>query len=90
MQLSKFSFFCLCETKDARKRREACTRSYLKIVLSVKEVAEVMEKKTTRNWIVEQTNLFGSIVVDPAIKFILTLKRKALEKEVFGKNYSKL
>ena len=49
-----------------------------------------MEKKTTRNWIVEQTNLFGSIVVDPAIKFILTLKRKALEKEVFGKNYSKL
>ena len=30
MQLSKLSFFCLCETKEARKRREVCTRLYFK------------------------------------------------------------
>ena len=62
--------------------------------MSVKEVVEVMEKKTTRNWTVEQTNLFVSTVADPATKFILTFEWKALEKaatkEVFGAILGKL
>ena len=48
--------------------------------MSVKEVVEVMEKKTTRNWTAEQTNLFCSILADPVTKFILTFERKALKK----------
>ena len=37
IQLSKLSFFCLCETEEARKRPEVCTQSYLKIVLNSSE-----------------------------------------------------
>ena len=46
-----------------------------------------MEKKKTRNWTAEKTNLFCSILADPVTKFILTLERrvfkKAATKEVF-------
>ena len=49
--------------------------------MNVKEVAEVMEKKTTRNWTPEETNLFCSILTDPVAKFILTLEQKALKKQ---------
>ena len=49
-------------------------------MVSVEEVVEVMENKTTRNWTAEETNLFCSILVDPVTKFMLTLERKALKK----------
>ena len=40
-----------------------------------------MEKKnSTRNWTLEETNLFCSILVDPLINFMVTLERKALKK----------
>ena len=48
--------------------------------MSVKEPVEVMEKKTTRNWTAEETNLFCSILADPVTKFMVTLERKALKK----------
>ena len=48
--------------------------------MSVKEVVEVMGKKATKNWTVEQTNLFSSILTGPATKFTLTLEQKALQK----------
>ena len=51
-------------------------------MVSVKEVVEVMGKKTTRNWTVEQTSLFCSILTDPVTKFVLTLEQKTLKKAV--------
>ena len=40
-----------------------------------------MEKKnSTRNWTLEETNLFCSILVDPLSNFMVTLERKALKK----------
>ena len=39
-----------------------------------------MEKKTTRNWTAEETNLFCSILADPVTKFMLILERTALKK----------
>ena len=42
------------EAKEARKRREVCTRKifhvwiFFKIAVSVKEIVEAMEKKETR------------------------------------------
>ena len=50
-------------------------------MVSVKEVVEVMEKKTTRNWTAEQTNLFCSILTDPVTKFMLTLEQKTKDIE---------
>ena len=41
--------------------------------MSVKEVVEVMEKKTAKNW-----------TADPVIKFMLTLEQKTLKKRFFG------
>ena len=37
MQLSKLSFFFLCETVEVRKRPEVCTQSYLKNFLNSSE-----------------------------------------------------
>ena len=51
-------------------------------MVSVKEVVEVMEKKTTRNWTAEESKLFCSILADPGTMFMLTLERKALIKAV--------
>ena len=48
--------------------------------MSVKEVVEVMDKKTMRNWTAEGTDLFCSIFLDLVIKFMLTLERKVLKK----------
>ena len=47
MQLSKLSFFCLCETEEARKRPEVCTQSHLNIFLNSSErkrSSKVIEK----------------------------------------------
>ena len=56
--------------------------------MSVKEVVEVKEIKSTGNQNAEQTNLFSSMLADPVTKFMLILERKALEKsaikEIFG------
>ena len=41
---------------------------------------ENMEKQVSRNWTTEETNLFCSILVDPAFNFMVTLERKALKK----------
>ena len=48
--------------------------------MSVKEVLEAMEKKTTRNWTAEQTNLFCTILTVPVNKFMLTLEQIVLKK----------
>ena len=48
--------------------------------MSVKDVVEVMDKKTMRNWTAEGTDLFCSIFLDLVIKFMLTLERKVLKK----------
>ena len=69
-------------SKNEERDQKICTRSYLiffKIVVSVKDVVEVMDKKTTRNWICK-TNLFCSILADPVTKLMLTLEQKALKK----------
>ena len=55
--------------------------TFFKTVASVKEVVEVKEKKTTRNWTVEETNLFCSILTDPVTKFMQTLEQKTLKKQ---------
>ena len=40
-----------------------------------------MEKKSsTRNWSLEETNLFCSVLVDPLTNFMVTLEQKALKK----------
>ena len=49
-------------------------------MVHVKEVVEVMEKKTTRKWTVEETNLFCSLLAEPVTKFMLTLEQKTLKK----------
>ena len=48
-------------------------------MVRVKEVVEVMEKKTTRKWTVEETNLFCSLLSEPVTKFMLTLEQKTME-----------
>ena len=57
--------------------------------MSVKEVVEVMGKKATRNWTVEQTNLFCSILTGPATKVTLTLEQKALQKLPQKRHFTK-
>ena len=63
-------------------------------MVHVKEVVEVMEKKTTRKWTVEETNLFCSLLAEPVTKFMLTLEQKTLKKaatkEVFDAILEKL
>ena len=55
-------------------------------MVSIKEVVEAMEKKTTRNWTAEETTLSCLILADPVTKFMLTSIEKtenAATKEVF-------
>ena len=70
------------KTKQERDEKSARDRisNIFETVVSVKEVVEVMEKKTTRNWTAEETNLFCSSLLDPVTTFMLTLERKALKK----------
>ena len=70
--------------KTKQERDEKSARDHIsnifETVVSVKEVVEVIEKKATRNWTAEETNLFCSILLDPVTTFMLTLERKALKK----------
>ena len=83
MQLMKLSFCCLSETKEARKRREICTRSYLKNFLNYiegKRSSRNHGKENNEKLDCRRKKLFSSIFAYPVTKFMLILERKTLKK----------
>ena len=86
IQLSKLSFFCLCETEEARKRPEVCTQSHLKIFLNSSErkrSSRSHRKGKKRETGLQKKKLFSLIVADPVYGHIRTKGiKKAAPKEV--------